>query len=362
MKIGIDASRAFIKQRTGIEEYSYQVIKHLRNKLDNHEVILYVRKWNSSKIDFELPSKWKTKKIPYVYGWTQVGLALEMLLDPIDIFFSPAHTTAIIHPKKTIVVIHGLEYEHCPKSYSMYARWFHRFFIKRSCKWATKVIAVSENTKKDLTKMYNVSKSKIAVIYNGFNNSRHQIEKKSSRKSPYLFYVGRIEERKNIIGIVRAFNILKKKYNYNGKLILAGSFGIGGEEIQKEIAKSEYKQDVEMLGFISEKEKWSFLEHADVFLFPSFCEGFGIPIVEAQSVGVPVVTSSIGPMDEISGNKDICVDPSNEMEIATKVNSLIKDQDVRNDVIEKGRINIQRFSWEECATKISVEIKKCFEG
>lgn len=357
-KIGIDASRAFIDQRTGIEECAYQIIKHLREELDDADVLLYVRKWNSNKIDFKLPKKWRIKEIPYVYGWTQIGLAMEMLIEPVDVFFSPAHTTAVIHPLKNIVTVHGLEYEHCPKSYSFYARLFHKFFIKRSCKWATEIIAVSKNTKKDLKEVYGVSGKKVSVVYNGYKQDHHKIIGKKG-EIPYLFYVGRLEQRKNIIGIIRAFEILKGVYGYEGKLFLAGGQGHGYEDIKKTIETSKNKKDIKELGYISEEEKWNCLGNADVFLFPSFCEGFGIPLIEAQSVGVPTITSKIGPLDEVVGNEDVCVDPRKPEEIAKKAHKIISDEEFRKDVVIKGKENVKRFSWEKCAKETAQVIKRC---
>lgn len=350
MKIGIDASRAFLKKRTGIEEYSYQTIKILRKHLAEHEVFLYVRNWKSKQIDFELPVNWKIKEIPYVYGWTQVGLALEMLLRPIDLFFSPAHTTAIIHPQKTIVTIHGLEYEHCPESYSLYSRWFHRFFIKRSCRWATKIIAVSKNTKKDLIGMYKIDEEKVSVVYNGFDSLNPPRTKKKQKDEPFLFYIGRIEKRKNIEGIIKAFEILKKEEKFDGKLILAGGPGYGYEKIKEVITSSSFKNDIVELGYIGEEKKWKLLSEASVFMFPSFCEGFGIPILEAQSVGTPVLTSKLGPLDEVAGNEQVLVDPKSPNSIAKKVTHLL-DDDVRKVVTAKGYKNVDRFSWEKSGSK-----------
>lgn len=350
MKIGIDASRAFLKKRTGIEEYSYQTIKVLRKHLVDHEVFLYIRNWKSKQIDFELPANWKIKEIPYVYGWTQVGLALEILLRPVDLFFSPAHTTAVIHPKKTIVTIHGLEYEHCPESYSTYSRWFHRFFIKRSCKWATKIIAVSKNTKKDLVGMYKINKDKISVVYNGFDTTSCQEAREEQKGEPFLFYVGRIEKRKNVEGIIKAFEILKKEKKFDGKLVLAGGPGHGYEEIKELIISSSFKNDIVELGYISEEKKWKLLSEAKVFMFPSFCEGFGIPILEAQSVGTPVLTSKLGPLDEVSGNEHILVDPKSPYSIAKKVTYLL-DTETRKVVIAKGYENVGRFSWEKSGSE-----------
>ncbi|MFC1622974.1 glycosyltransferase [Patescibacteria group bacterium] len=177
MKIGIDASRAFLGHRTGIEEYSYQVIKHLRDKLKKHQLVLYLRKGQRDRIDFNLPDNWSVKEIKFPRFWTQMGLSLEMILNPVDVLFVPAHTVPVFHAKKTVVVIHGLEYEFLPKAYSFWERLYMRHSIKNSCRWASDVISVSKNTKKDLISLYEVSEDKIDVIYEGYDS---QIEKRKS--------------------------------------------------------------------------------------------------------------------------------------------------------------------------------------
>jgi len=173
MNIGIDASRAFLQNRTGIEEYSYRVIKNLKDKLNGHQVLLYVRK--NQKVDFDIPENWNIKIINCPRLWTQIGLAWEMLWHPVDVLFVPAHTVPFIHPKHTAVTIHGLEYEFVPQGYSRWARFYMRWTIRKSCQWASEIIAVSENTKKDLMKLYGVDEKKINVIYEGYDVEKSQI-------------------------------------------------------------------------------------------------------------------------------------------------------------------------------------------
>jgi glycosyltransferase involved in cell wall biosynthesis len=259
-----------------------------------------------------------------------------------------------VHPKKTVVTVHGLEYEHCPESYSLYSRLFHRFFIKKSCIWAKKIIAVSQNTKKDLIQCYKVPKNKISVVYNGFDSFKKDLGKKvksnPERKKfgHYFLYIGRLEKRKNIEGIIEAFEIAKEKLNYSGKLILAGKPGYGYGKIKKRILKSSCKQDIEELGYIERERKYFLLEGADVFLFPSLCEGFGLPILEAQSFSVPVITSDFGPMDEVAGNKELLADPFDAKKIAEIAVKLVNNKKFRQKAIRKGRENIDSFSWEKC--------------
>jgi len=374
MKIGIDASRAFIKERTGIEEYSYQVIKSLVNKLDEHEVILYMRSGQSAvSADCPLPENWKIKVIKWPYFWTQIGLSLEMLLHPVDTLFIPAHVVPIIHAKNTVVTIHGLEYEFCPGAYSFWERLYMRWSIKFSCRFAKKIIAVSENTKKDLMKLYAVPESKIKVVYEGyednfefrisnfesnpnFQNSNLKIDSKFKiQNSKFLLFIGRLEERKNIIGIIEAFEILREKYKIPHKLILAGKPGYGYEKIKFEIRNSKF--EIRELGYVNETQKWQLLKEADIFLFPSFYEGFGLPILEAQSAGVPVVASNNSSVLEIGGTgRDLSVqlvDPNNPQAIAEATYKLISDETLKNDIISKGYKNLERFSWEKCGEKIA---------
>ena len=352
MVIGIDGSRAFLKDRTGIEEYSFQVIKHLVQEIKNDQVILYVRK--NKKIDFEIPKNWKIKTINFYYLWTQVGLSLEMFFHPVDVLFIPAHTVPIIHPKNTVVTIHGLEYEFCPEAYSFWEKLYMRCSIRKSSQWAKTIIAVSENTKKDLINLYKIPERKISVIYNGFDNeflasnTVHEIP-----DTKYLLFIGRLEERKNVIGIIKTFEILKEQYKVPHKLFLAGKPGFGYEKIKKEIANVNCTKDIIELGFVNKNKKIEFLEKADVFLFPSFYEGFGLPILEAQATGVPVVTSNVSSVPEVANGSALLINPNNAEDMADAVYKIISDESFKKDLIKKGLKNVQRFSWEKCAREIA---------
>ncbi len=391
MKIGIDASRAFLEKRTGIEEYAYQVIKNLADILHDQQVILYIRKPVANlgtkspsgdfvpKLDFEIPANWKIKVINWPFFWTQVGLSLEMLFHPVDVLFIPAHTVPIVHAKKTIVTIHGLEYEFCPQAYSFWERLYMKVSIKKSCKWASGIISVSENTKKDLMKLYGVAENKIKVIYEGCNNNfefrisnfeSNQNDKNSKIKtlefyskfkiqnSKFLLFLGRIEERKNIGNIIEAFEILKEKYNIQHKLVLAGKPGFGFEKIQNKIQETKYNNQIISLGFVSEEEKWELLKNAEVFVFPTQYEGFGIPILEAQSVGCPVVASNNSSIVEVAESSALLVNPQSPSEIAEAIYEIISNQPFKKDLINKGLENVKRFSWEKCAREVAEILKK----
>jgi glycosyltransferase involved in cell wall biosynthesis len=343
-----------------------------------------------------------------------------MLLRRPDVLFVPAHTVPLIHPRNTVVVIHGLEYEICPESYSFWSRLSMRASIYFSCHVAQTVICVSENTKRDVIRLYGTPADKIAVIYEGYEKSASGVSLRGSEataaipidktvleisglprmrsngiQKPYILFIGRLEERKNIVRYIQSFKIAKEKYNIPHKLVLAGKPGYGYEKIQKAIEnyqtinnKQQKKchpefisgsrthtgdfvkdgilkqvqydsaSDIVELGYVNEEEKWELLRNADMFLFATLYEGFGIPVLEAQSVGVPVITSNTSSLPEVAGEGALLVNPESIEEIAEAMQSLISNQTLKSAILYKGAENVKRFSWKKCAKEIGVLLKK----
>ena len=366
MKIAIDASRAFLHERTGIEEYSYQLIKYLREPLEKHNVVLFIRKGTEENIDFDLPENWKVKTLRAWRFWTYFRLSLALLFLRPDKLLVPGHIVPPIHPKDTTVVIHGLEFEMTPEAYSKYERWSMRKGIKNSCKWAKNVICVSNNTKRDLMRLYKIPKKKIRVVYEGVNiapkeNIELSVEtlyKFGLRKQGYLIFIGRLEERKNILNILNAYEILRKHFGVAKKLVLVGKGGYGWEDIREKIKQHPFAHDIVVTGFVSTSEKWELLRSASVFVFPTLYEGFGLPVLEAQQLGVPVVTSNNSSLKEIAKSSALLVDPYNAADIAEKVNTLIQNDEIRTKIIKLGFENLKRFDWNRCARLVAKVVVK----
>jgi len=318
MKIGIQVS-SNLQKRTGVEEYVYQLLKHLPlvDDYKNHQFFIFT----PSKVE-EFSAK--VLKWPFKKRWTQIRLSWEMLKNKADILFVPAHTYPIVHPKRMIIAIQGLEFEAVPEMYDWLKRKILRFLIRRNAKKADKIIVPSECTKQDLIKYYKIGPNKIFVIYHGVS----EIKNDNLKLKNYIFYLGTDHKRKNVEGLKRAYKILKEKYGIKHELVLAG--------IEK---------------YVSEEEKWELLKNADVFVYPSFYEGFGMPVLEAQKVGVPVVASNRGALPEILGNSALLVNPENPSEIAEGIYKVLKDDQLRNELIKKGLENIKKFSWLKCAEK-----------
>jgi len=212
-----------------------------------------------------------------------------------------------------------------------------------------------------------VPEKKISVVYEGYSSENFKCHSnlggtisngRISNYKKFLLFVGRLEERKNVAGIVDAFEMLKRKYNILQKLILVGKFGYGGEKIKNKINSSKFKNDIILTGYVSDENKYYLMANADAFLFPTFYEGFGLPILEAQSVGAPVVCSNVSSMPEICGKGAVLVDPDDAEHIAGAIHKLISDDAHRNDIIEKGLENVKRFSWEKCAEEVAELLSK----
>jgi glycosyltransferase involved in cell wall biosynthesis len=353
MLIGINATAAFKEPRTGVEEYTYQLIKYLAMLKENqrHRFILYTGDKPRFPIsNFQIPGNFIIKKLKWPLPmWTQIRLASEMLWHKPDVLFIPVHVLPRLCPENSIVTVHGLEYEYYPEMYPgahrRYIRWATRDALKRG----RRIIAVSENTKKDLVKLYNADPNKIEVVYHGVEiaNRRTQIINKPQKQNPYILFIGRLERKKNIEGILEAYKMLKQKYRISHSLVLAGAPGYGYDVLKSKIKNPKLK--IIETGYVNENKKWQLLYGADAFVLPSFYEGFGMPILEAQAAGCPVITSNVSSMPEVAGEGAVLVEPKNIEEICEAMYKVINDKELRNDLIDKGYENIKKFSWQKCA-------------
>jgi len=364
--IGLDASRGFLKNRTGVEEYSYQITKALIKIDQKNQYILYLNGDENLEVASEIfwPDNFKLKNIPLQRAWVHLRLCRAARRDRVNALFIPSQAMPVFYPGKTVVTLHGLEYEHYPKSYSAWRKFYLRQTTKFSLKAAAKIIAVSENTKKDLVKMYNGDAEKIRVVHHGYNaqlfpsalrggdlkgadckyvgNKQHW-----QAQEPFFLAIGRLETRKNILNLIKAFELLKKD-GWGGKLVLVGKPGYGYEKIKKALEESPNKKDIIEKGFVSENEKWQLLRSAAVFVFPSFYEGFGMPLLEAFSAGAPVICSNASSLPEVGEDACLYFDPNDVREISQKIKQVLDNDILRQDLIAKGQIRLRNFSWEKC--------------
>ncbi|OGY25464.1 MAG: hypothetical protein A2Z24_01985 [Candidatus Woykebacteria bacterium RBG_16_44_10] len=363
MLIGIDASRVAKEEKTGTENYSWNLINALASIDKKNHYVLYFNKIPSN---FEISqTNFSTKVIPSPRFWTQGRLAFECFVRPPDILFVPAHTIpALRRPGlKTVTTIHDLgaeflaEYHQFPQK--IYLNWATKYIAQH----ATHLIAVSNFTKKDLIRILKVRAGRISVVYEGVDTKifyhRPDWEIKQVRANygivkDYFLYVGTIQPRKNLTRLMEAFAASELK---NIDLVLAGSSGWLNEEIYKAPEKFSVSNHVSFLGYVDREDLPALYGGALGLAFPSLYEGFGLPILEAFACGCPVLTSNIGAMAEVSGEAAFLVDPLSKDEIAAGLKKLATDKALRENLIKKGEEKVKEFSWEKTAR----ETVKIFE-
>lgn len=354
MTIGIDASRTAKQFKTGTETYSTELIKALAKIDRKNDYILYSPKSLDDKLP-KLPPNFQTKILPFGKLWTQMRLSWEFLFDEKpDVFFVPAHTLPLISPQKTVVTVHDLGFKHFPELYSSTDLKYHNWALSHSLKHASYIIAISQFTKKDIMQYFSIDPSKIGVIYEGYDEKifRRLKDKKTTRPS-YILFIGRLEEKKNIVGMIRAYAILRKEKSIKHQFILAGSPGFGSEKIEAELTKlpEDIRKDIILPGYVSQGKYIELLQNADVLFFCTFFEGFGLPPLEAMASGVPVVASNRTAIPEVCGKAALLVDPAKPLEMAFALSKVLNNTGFRNALISKGLARATLFSWRKTAEK-----------
>lgn len=402
MLVGIDATHANKIHRTGVEEYCFQIIQELKKKIPSDtRVVLYSNNVLIPELA-QLPNNWEVKILvwPFKKMWSQFRLAYELWRNPPDVYFSPGQLLPFFAPKNSVVMVHDSAFEAYPSVYRFfgcqYLKWMNRLVVKK----AKLILTSTEFNKKELLKYYchNVIHadcqcrshprsarinssgnpvgdcncepkvkqslvSKIKVIPLAYDTKKFNLEKPISQLSfratersrgisciygQYILSIGRLEEKKNTARIVQAFEIVKKQMP-DLKLILVGKPGAGYEKVKQTIEQSIFKKDIILPGFVSSDDLVNILKNAQVFVFPSLYEGFGIPVLEAMAVGVPVVASKGSALDEVGGGAVEHVNPFDINDIGLKIFELINDGEYRKNKISLGLEQVKKYSWDETA-------------
>lgn len=356
MKIGIDASRYADKLATGVEWYSHNIINALLKMFEGseHEIVLYSR----DKLDIKKPKNVELKVLKAKRFWTLAALSKEMMVNSPDLLFVPSHTFPLKVPKKCVIMIHDVAFKRLRDAYSlnqfMYLNWSTKFAVKN----ASRILVPSESTKKDLIKFFGCKESKIAVVPHGYTKDEVDIEKvrdnsevfkyfKIDRKTKFFFFVGRLETKKNIIRLIKAFAIFNEKHP-EYRLVLAGKRGLGFKKILALVMQLGLLEKIVMPGYIDEGEKAALYEYCDAFVFPSLYEGFGLPLLEAFAYERPVLCSNTSSLPEVGGDAVQYVDPVDVESIAKGMEGVLER---REELIEKGKKQLELFSWEKSAKK-----------
>ncbi len=358
MKIGIDGNEANIEERVGIGEYAYQVIKQLANFQDRHQFTLFLKEKPRSDLPRE-SSNWRYVVFGPKHFWTQISLPFKLYFSyKLDLFFSPTHYAPRFSPIPRVIAIMDLSYIYYPHLFRKKDLIQLKSWTNYSLKKATRVITISQFSKKAIIDYYKIDPERIFVTYPGYkkeiyhpNYSQTEIEeiKRKYSLTDYLIFVGTIQPRKNILRLIEAFYQLCPIYP-KLKLVLIGKKGWLYENILRTINHPKLKNKVLYLGYVEDKIIAKLYNGALAFVLPSLYEGFGLTVIEAMASGVPVIVSNTSSLPEIVGEAGVLVDPISPLSITEGILKIIrKDQRYfRENLIKKGLAQVKKFSWEIC--------------
>jgi glycosyltransferase involved in cell wall biosynthesis len=350
MRIGVDVS-PLSEPITGIGRYTLSLLEVM--VLDkSHQWVLYSHRpllhgnWSQSNIvvrAWNLP-KW-VRMLRML--WSQSLLPFWAKQDNIDLFWSPAHRLPRYLSKSTasVVTIHDLVWRHAPETMRPLSRFLDAKFMPEAISLADQVIAVSKATEGDLLSEIPEAKDKVNVVYEA--NSLHfdNFSKFNKVDDEYILFVGTLEPRKNLRRLLEAYSLLSDPIRDKYHLIIVGGKGWGNEDINSIIEQLNIKKFVKVLGYLSNKELVKIYSQAYLFVMPSLYEGFGLPVLEAMSLGIPVVTSNISSLPEIVGDTAILVNPKSVSSIKIGIEEVLMDIKLRKRLSKATLERSKIFSW-----------------
>jgi glycosyltransferase involved in cell wall biosynthesis len=397
MNIGVDIRCLMDKEYSGVSWYTLGLLTAILKKDRNNEYYLY---YNSGRdVSARLPkfeqdnvkiiaTRYPNKVFNYflqkIFHWPKIDVAavkksplkrgvaqysvtgcVGLNNDKVDIFWSPhINFSSFSKNCRKILTIYDLSFLLYPEFFSWRKNFWHRFLVlKKLIKNSDKIIAISANTKNDLMKVFKIPAEKIEVVYPGVgaefrplsagaqNLTRLQeIKEKYSLPDKFILNIGSFEPRKYIAGLARAFDLaaenpaLKDYY-----LVLAGGAGWKNKEIFSAIARAKNKDRIKILGYVGHDERPALYNLATIFAYPSFYEGFGLPILEAMACGVPVITGDSSSLPEAAGDAALLIDSNNEKALEEAIIALAKNNELRQALIAKGLERVKLFTWQKAA-------------
>lgn len=371
MRIGINA-RLLLKRKAGIGYFTDRVYRSLLQNVKDDEIFYYTDKEFSGFRGFGL-NRIKNRKIrkPLYLVWINTILKSQLNRDNIDVLLTPNYTPPVNLNCKNVVVFHDLAYFTLPdihpnNLYREYMKWS----LPRIAQKADHIIATSYHTKSDIVEILKIPENKISVVYqapsNIFStepekNILDTVKNKFGLEDRFLLFTGSIDERKNIETAIDALGIYhKNKNDIKLKLVLAGNkdkMMAYTKSLQAHIKKRNLEKSVIFTGYLEEKELIALYWGASAFIFPSLYEGFGVPLLEAMSAGLPIIASDISSIPELVQDAGLLIEPKNTQGFAEAIDSILNSETLSKEFIERGYARAKGFSWDKTGKEILAILK-----
>ncbi|MDD5622984.1 MAG: glycosyltransferase family 1 protein [Actinomycetota bacterium] len=368
MKIGIMLRH--LNKLGGIVVYTKNLIENLL-EIDKKNEYIFLYNTNSLIGTY---SKYKNVKevvinIQNRLLWDQIGVPRVVRSEKIDIIFNPKLSIPLFAPSKKVFNIVGLEQFVLRKVYGWRNQLYNRIMMPIYCHFANAIIIMTNIGKVRLTKYINLKENKVEVIYAASNKmfkviknteSALKIKQKYNLPEKYILFVGGLTPLKNFSNILKALKIIKKEFPI--KLVVVGFNRWKYDKDMELIEKLKLENDIMMLGFIPDDDLPYLYNSAELFIFPSLYEGFGMPVLEAQACGCPVVSSKTECIEEISKRSALLVNPYDHKEIAQAILDILNNEDLRDKLVAAGLENIKRFNWVETARQTLELFEKIYQS
>lgn len=379
MKIGIDCRTILSPkngEKAGVGHYTYYLVKNLLKIDKKNEYVLFFDHRVTNTKEFKKKNV-KIVRFPFSeykkympFGYSHLFISKILNNEELDIFHSPANVVPLNYKKPTVLTVHDLAIYNNPEWFPPKQKFATKIAVPKSVAKADKIIAISESTKRSITKLFKTSNKKIKVIYEGFAKEKKaskakikKIRKKFKIQDKFVFCISTVEPRKNMQSLVKAFDELVcsnfKKYE-DFQLILAGNKGWKYAPIFKAIKQAKCGK-VRYIGYIKSDEKSALLTEATCFAFPSLYEGFGLPVLEAMSLGTPVVTSKVSSLPEVVGKAGVLVNPNSIKSIQKGLEKALKNKRALKSYSKKSRQQARKFSWNKCARQTLKVYKEVYK-
>jgi glycosyltransferase involved in cell wall biosynthesis len=358
MIIGLDGNEANVEAKVGISEFAYEL---LRQFSEFHTEDTEFRVYLKDQPRDEFPSgkdHWVYRVLKPGKLWTQWRLPLDLYLynPKPDVFFTPSHYAPRFSPVPTVISLMDVSYLRFPELFNKSDLYQLKSWTSYSVKNAAAVITISTSTRDDIIKEYGIPKDRVHVVYPGIKAAldlephvytMQELKETYGITGKYILFVGTLQPRKNIQRLIEAFSKLSEKKDL--QLIIVGKKGWLYEDILAAPEKYGVKDSVKFLDYVPDKDLPLLYKKAVCYVLPSLYEGFGLPVLEAMKYDCPVITSNVSSLPEAGGDAALYIDPENVDDIAEKIGKVLRNETLRKEMIEKGKKQIKKFSWEKAA-------------